>query len=78
MVKRMTLGELFRHHGAVARPLPTDEIARLADSVRSVLDDADAALSPATRHRYEGLLVALEMVLGREQSVLTPDLDLLL
>jgi hypothetical protein len=68
----------FGHHGAVALPLPTAEIARLADSVRSVLDDADVALSPATRHRYEGLLVALELVLGREQSVLAPDLDLLL
>jgi hypothetical protein len=42
-------------------------------SIRSILAENDAGtypLSPTTRHRYEGALVALEALLGRPPSLL--------
>jgi hypothetical protein len=56
------------------RPLSRADIARLAGSLAAVLGDADADLTAAARHRYEGALVALEVALGRNRSVLAPEL----
>ena len=59
----------------MAAPMSPDEIARLATSIRGLLDDPDGGLSEAQRRRWEGALAALEAVLGRKSS-LVDNLDL--
>lgn len=53
--------------------LPRAEIASLAESIRLVLGDGNADLSPARRARLEGALTALEVALGQPSSLLNAD-----
>ncbi len=50
------------------------EIEELAASIRHLLDDPDADLTEPLRRRWEGALVALEVVLGVRSS-LAEDLE---
>lgn len=53
------------------RPLPRHEVEKLADALRDLLADPDAGLKDNERRRWEGALVALEVVLGiRENDLL--------
>ncbi len=50
----------------------------LAESIRAILADPDAALSPQARARWEGALTALEWVLGVPTSMPIEDPGILL
>ena len=45
------------------------EIVRLASTLRALLHEPHAGLSESRRHRWEGALVALELVLGERTSL---------
>lgn len=45
------------------------EIEKLAESIRVLLADPDAGVNEPLRRRWEGALVALEMVLGQQTSL---------
>lgn len=48
----------------MAARLPWPEVEKLAAAVRELLADPDAGLTDHERRRWEGALVALEVVLG--------------
>jgi MoxR-like ATPase len=48
-----------------SQPLTRAEVERMVESVRALLDDPDAGLSREARLRWQGVLVALDTVLGR-------------
>jgi hypothetical protein len=57
-------------------PLGHDEVKRLTESISKLLDDPAASLSAQERLRWEGALVACEVILGRRRSLLlSGDLD---
>jgi len=56
--------------GTMPRALKRSEIEELATSVRAILEDPDAGLTEVLRRRWEGALIALEVVLGEGISVL--------
>jgi hypothetical protein len=45
------------------------DIENLASTIRGLLDEPHAGLSSTLRHRWEGALVALELVLGERTSL---------
>ncbi|MGD0392770.1 MAG: hypothetical protein ABSC41_09000 [Acidimicrobiales bacterium] len=45
------------------------EIVTLASTLRGLLHEPHAGLSETLRHRWEGALVALELVLGERTSL---------
>lgn len=51
------------------RPLTRAEVADMARRIRELLDDPDAGLSVAARHRWEGALVGLEAAMGERPSL---------
>lgn len=55
----------------MARPMSPDEIGELAVSIRDLLSDPDGGLTDPLRRRWEGALVALEIVLGSRSSLAT-------
>ncbi len=57
------------------RPLNRREIAELADRLRGLMamvDNGEMSASTATSYRMQGAVVALEAVLGRDESSLDP------
>jgi len=62
----------------MAGPMRRSEIEKLAQSIRVVLTDTDADINELQRRRWEGALVALEVVLGERTSLVdNSDVDLL-
>lgn len=49
--------------------METADIEKLASTIRGLLLEPHAALSESLRHRWEGALVALELVLGERTSL---------
>jgi len=65
-------------NGPMAGPMRRSEIEKLAQSIRVVLTDTDADINELQRRRWEGALVALEVVLGERTSLVdNSDVDLL-
>ena len=52
-----------------AVPSRSAEVVRMVADIRALLADPDARLSPTARHRWEGALTALEVVLGERPSL---------
>jgi hypothetical protein len=48
--------------------MPWAEVERLVESIRALLADADAGLNDLERRRWEGALLALELVLGAHDA----------
>ena len=57
------------------RPLTRSEVTLFADHVRALLDDPDANLTRNARLRWEGVLTAVEYVLGMTPSLVFEDPD---
>ena len=53
----------FGQDGTVSQPMERAEIERLAASIRALLAEPHAGLTESLRRRWEGALVALELVL---------------
>ena len=53
----------------MARPMRRSEIEELAASIRALLTHPDGGINGPLRRRWEGALVALEVVLGEESSL---------
>lgn len=56
-------------YGTMTSPMRRAEIEELASSIRAILADADLTLNEPIRRRWEGALVALEIVLGEPSSL---------
>lgn len=54
--------------------LSTVELGRLADAVAALLADPQLDLNQRERFRWEGALTALEVSLGRQASLIQPDI----
>jgi hypothetical protein len=58
----------------VSHPMRRTEVEELAASIRELLADPDAGVNEPLRRRWEGALIALEVVLG-ERTSLTDNLE---
>ena len=52
-----------------SRPMSPAEQVALREAIRELLEDPDAGLSIAARHRWEGALATLEAVLGEHTTL---------
>jgi hypothetical protein len=53
----------------MGQSMPRGEIEQLAMSIRALLAQPDAGVNEPLRRRWEGALVALEVVLGEKSSL---------